>query len=377
MTPFYNLTVCESLASEGHDVTYIASPYLYTPLSYPANVHAEMLYFRELNALGKTWLQKVPKVRQLLRGMSYPFGNLALLARARRQRPDVVHFQWSRLPVFDLPTVRQLQRQGIPVVHTVHDIVPLFEKGDIPRLYDIYRTCDALVVHSEHNKQELLARVVGIDPQRVHVVPLIHAPFVADSAMPNLVRARHHLPEDAFIILFLGSIKPYKGLSLLVDTIRQVNAQTNAVHWLIVGKADDADQQALMSKASQEARVVVVQAYVSNEEVAHYHQASDVAIFPYQHIFQSAALITAMGFGLPVIATAVGSFPETLDGNGWLVPKQNANALTQAILESVSQPQLREQMGRRSLELIQTRHSPQAVAARLLALYASLVRNVS
>jgi len=374
MTPYYNIALCEGLLSAGCNVTYIASDYLYTPLAYPPRLKRRFSYFKGLNHAG---LLRYPRLRKLLRGVSYPLGNMELVNHATHEKPNIIHFQWSRLPRFDLPTIRELRHLGIPVVHTVHDVVPLFETSENPLLYNIYREVDALIVHSQNNKEQLLSQVSGLYADKVHVLPLVQlvsVPKINDQA--HIMRQRHNIPEDAFVVLFLGNMKPYKGVDLLPEVIKLVNPQRENVYWLVVGKADDSTQQELLQQISLQDRTRVISHYVSNEDVAHYHHASDVAIFPYRHIFQSGALLTTMSFGLPVIATRVGSFPETIEGNGWLVPNEDVKALSQAVLESVNHPTLKE-MGAQSLHLTNTRHHPKSVGQRLLHIYESLSKSSS
>ena len=55
--------------------------------------------------------------------------------------------------------------------------------------------------------------------------------------------------------------------------------------------------------------------YIPDSETEIYFKAADVLVLPYAHVFQSGVLFLAYGFGLPVIATDVGSFrEEVIDG---------------------------------------------------------------
>ena len=51
---------------------------------------------------------------------------------------------------------------------------------------------------------------------------------------------------------------------------------------------------------------------VPDDVVEVYLKAADVMVLPYRSIFQSGALFLAYRFGLPVIATDVGSFKEDI-----------------------------------------------------------------
>ena len=52
--------------------------------------------------------------------------------------------------------------------------------------------------------------------------------------------------------------------------------------------------------------------YIPDEDVEVYFKASDVVALPYNHVFQSGVLFLGYSFGLPVIATDVGSLREEI-----------------------------------------------------------------
>ncbi|HMO36019.1 MAG TPA: hypothetical protein PKA06_08250, partial [Gemmatales bacterium] len=73
--------------------------------------------------------------------------------------------------------------------------------------------------------------------------------------------------------------------------------------------------------------------------------------------------------------THVGGLPETIDGNGWIVPSEDPSAISAAILEATSDPERLKRMGKRSREIVETRHSRKSVARALISVYSELGRN--
>jgi glycosyltransferase involved in cell wall biosynthesis len=124
-------------------------------------------------------------------------------------------------------------------------------------------------------------------------------------------------------------------------------------------------------------RIMVHDAYIPSDRAWIYHLAADIAVFPYRRVSQSGALITAMGYGLPVIVTDVGGLPETLDGNGWVVPPGDSISLAERLIEAMSDPSRLKSLGARSRELIDERHAPQLVAMRMAALYSEAIHSCS
>ncbi len=372
ITPFYNLAVCEALAEAGCSVRYFTSQYLYdTTMGESELVKKEMIYFRGLD---RQWLLSYPRLRRVLRGLSYPLGHLAFLREARRQRPDIVHIQWSRLPRFDLLLIEQLKAMDIPVVHTVHDTIPLFDlKSGAQPFEAIYSAVDRLVVHTEANKADFLKTFPRIPAERVSIVPMVeyNENDMPAGASQQSAREKLHLPQDAFIVGFFGSIRYYKGLDVLVKAFLEAQQHNSNLHLMIGGKIDPLEKDKVPSEDYLKSlpNVHLFEGFIPTNEAWSYFLAPDVMVLPYRHIYQSAALITAMGFGCPIIATQVGGLAETIDGNGWIVPSEDSSALAEAILEAAANPQRLTEMGQRSTAIIRERHSKAIVARVLMDVY--------
>lgn len=372
LTPYYNLALCEALAQNGAEVTYFTSPFLYDTLPESSAFRTKYLYFRRVS---QPWLKNAPRLRQALRGLTYPLGHWELIQRAQQHPPDVLHVQWSRLPRFDGWLIRSIQQLGVPVVHTVHDVVPLFDASLRHTLGRVYQMVDALVVHAEANRRDLLATYPGLHPSRVTLLPMIAFadPALPPDATPALARQQLNLPPSVPIVGFFGVVKAYKGLDVLAAAWPQVQAALPDAHLLIAGKPDSPLDTALLSKLKLMPQTHIADCFIPQQEVWAYHMACDVMVFPYHRITQSAALLSAMGYGLPVIVTDVGGLPELIDGNGWVISVGDADALAQSILTALSDHDALQRMGARSFEIVQQRHSGPAVAARLSALYQQLM----
>jgi glycosyltransferase involved in cell wall biosynthesis len=370
MTPNYNIAICDALAQAGCRVRYITSQFLYDAnLPVMGSFRTDYLYFRGLN---HRVLLRYPRLRRLLRAASYPIGHWRLLQEMRRDPPDVVHIQWSRLPRLDGWLIQQIRALRLPVIHTVHDVVPLFDQGSsTSRLQKIYSTVDALVVHVEANRTSLLKRYPNLAPGDIYVIPHI---ALKNAIVPagedrQTARRRLGLPDDVPVFLFFGSIRPYKGLDMLVEAFPKAARLNPDLHLVIAGRPDS-PRDALVSRAlGDQPNTLVRTEYIPYDEAWQYHVAADVIVFPYRHIYQSGALITAMGFGRAVIVTDVGGLPETVDGNGWIVPPDDADALADTILEAASDMERVRRMGERSLQLIGERHDSSTVARCTIAMY--------
>jgi glycosyltransferase involved in cell wall biosynthesis len=74
-------------------------------------------------------------------------------------------------------------------------------------------------------------------------------------------------------------------------------------------------------------------AYIPDEETELYFKAADVLVLPYTHIFQSGVLFLGYNFGLPVIASDVGSLrDDVIEGKtGYIFKPRDPESLATAI----------------------------------------------
>ncbi len=83
------------------------------------------------------------------------------------------------------------------------------------------------------------------------------------------------------------------------------------------------------------------------------------------------ALLEAMAWGIPVIATPVGGIPEliTHGENGLLVQPGDIPALTQALRDLAGNMELREKLGRAARARIDQAYALESVLGRLGKIY--------
>jgi len=143
------------------------------------------------------------------------------------------------------------------------------------------------------------------------------------------------LPEDRRVALFLGLIRPYKGVDLLLEAAAGLQSDSD---WLIVvagepwgDLGDRLERQA--ESLGLEQRVRLDMRWVPEGLVPTLLAAADLLVLPYRRGSQSAVAPMALAQGVPVLSTAVGGVPEiVLDGiNGVIVRPGDPAAITSAL----------------------------------------------
>src|SRR5690606_2705102 len=133
-----------------------------------------------------------------------------------------------------------------------------------------------------------------------------------DKLEKSEARALLNLPPDETIIFFVGFIRRYKGLDLLLEAMDDPRLRNTQVRLLVVGEYYDRATyyQAIIDKYELQSQIILQTDFVPNDKVAQYFSASDCVILPYRSATQSGITQVAYHFSLPMIATNVGGLPE-------------------------------------------------------------------
>ncbi len=155
--------------------------------------------------------------------------------------------------------------------------------------------------------------------------------------MPRL-SARLGIGKDEKTILFFGSLRPYKGLEYLLEAFRQLAAADTSYRLIVATEPKKGSEKyfdAIQKMIARQTPGQIIQRfeYVPDEEAELYYKAADVLVLPYTHVFQSGILFMAFSFGLPVVASDVGSIREDIvEGKtGFLATPCDSASLAKAI----------------------------------------------
>jgi len=217
-------------------------------------------------------------------------------------------------------------------LYLCHNVLP-HETSRLDRVLAGYafKAADAFCVHSESDARILRGLVPGAR-LGVHPHPRYEA-FHHD--VPSRMEARRRLGIEpgARIALFFGYVRAYKGLDLALEGLARC-ADRGLGLW-VVGEfyEDRAPYEKLIRDRGLGARVILVDRYVSNEELPVYFQAADLVLQPYRSATQSGIAQIAAAFGRPVLATRVGGLPEQIEDGvtGLLVDPDSPAALAAAL----------------------------------------------
>lgn len=248
----------------------------------------------------------------------------ARLLHTHGQRVDVVNGGIAR-------------RQDIPAVSTAHGFIG---GGGLKSRFFRYlqmrswRRFDAVVAVSHPLAEEL--RSSGVPKSRVHVVPNAWEPDVPPCSGEE-ARAVLGVEPSEFHLGWVGRLGREKGPDLFLDALKIVANEGRSFVASIVGEGPlEGELKERSASLQLDDRV---RWHGSIPEASRLLKAFDAVVISSRTEGTPMVLLEAMAQGVPVVASAVGGIPHTLESReGYLVPPEDPRALARALLEVAVDP---------------------------------------
>jgi glycosyltransferase involved in cell wall biosynthesis len=315
---------------------------------------------------------------------------LRLIRYATTSSARIVHILWNyKVAVFDRTFLLLYYKVlGKQVVLTAHNINAAERDGFDSLLNRLslriqYRLLDHIFVHTERMKSQLI-ETFGVREKKITVIPFGMYDMVPQSTLTSAgAKQRLGLADSDRTILFFGRIAPYKGMDLLVDAFGRLALQNKGYRLIIAGEPmkESEQQWAHLQQTIEQSpirrQVCQHTRFIGDNEIELYFKAADVLVLPYTQIFQSGVLFMAYSFGLPVIATDVGSFGRDIVAGvtGFVCKPGDPVDLSQVIEMYFSSDLFRYPDERRTniQKLIHESHSWDVAAGKTSNVYAELM----
>lgn len=309
-------------------------------------------------------------------------------------KPEKVIFQWAiaiqgipmgfiarRLKklcsaeiIFDLHFVVQKENSGLDQSLTRYGIKAAHTY--LTHAYKTVKELEALYPNQPFKVNETGERVVSTGKSNEKTVIKLYHP-VYDLYKPDpdfdIEAFKEQLGLKKHVFLFFGFIRKYKGLHNAIHAFSKLSKERNDVSFLICGEefwstlnpnkfstklknvvfnglkkvflSKDSDEKdyrplELISNLKLEDSTYVNNSFIPNEEVHKYFQVADCSILFYETATPSGVESLTYNFELPILATRVGHFPETIqDGfNGYLAEGEDVDSMAQVMSTFIEQP---------------------------------------
>lgn len=197
--------------------------------------------------------------------------------------------------------------------------------------------------------------------------------------LPNAVNSPSQTNSKSFSeagekvrLLFVARFAHNKGLHVLLRVIKSLNDSGDGdnLEFTLAGKGPLYED----TIRDFDFENVHYPGFVSDEELAQLYADANVFVFPTLFEGMPTVVLEAMAQQLPVIVSDTGATAELVDeSNGYLIQKDSVNELRKAILSFVnSSAQIRQSMGRESLEKVKERFTWDKVAQSHIEVFKEL-----
>jgi glycosyltransferase involved in cell wall biosynthesis len=300
-----------------------------------------------------------------------------------RLKPDLVHVQTPFAAHYE--GVRLARRLRVPLIETYHTYFEEYLENYLPwvprkllrlaaRRFTVSQchSVDAVVVPSTPMLNVLRRYGVSAD---CHVIPTGIPSVSFASGDGAAFRARHAIPPDRPLMLYVGRVAYEKNVQFLIDVVDATRRSLPNILLVIAGEGPA--RGALERDVSRRGLLqhVLFSGYLGRDrELPDCYAAADVFVFASRTETQGLVLLEAMAAGTPVVTTAVmGTEAVMADGAGGLVVAEDAPRFADALSRLLGDSELSSRLSREARRKA-AEWSDRALAEKMLGLYADLIR---
>lgn len=305
---------------------------------------------------------------------SYDFGAMVALARElRRFRPDVINVHDRA----SLPYVVSARCVGgrAPVVFSAHG---LLMEDESPRLR--YRL-------AARNVQQVTAVSQPAAEEYARLLGWRGTVKVIDNGVPRVERSDDlgkelrrslNIPDEAFVFMAMGNIKPEKGFEDLLAAAAALRRQCTEHPFVVLiagARAESEYDRMLTDRHRSLALDDVVQFLGFRSDTQAIYSAADAFVLPSRKEGLPMVLLEAMTCALPVVATEVGAVPDVVRHNtdGLLVHPASPEQFAEAMSRLLTDGGLRRRLGDAAARRVEEVYSVEAMARKYLAVFEQCV----
>lgn len=201
---------------------------------------------------------------------------------------------------------------GKKIVWTMHNRIPHDQKNIILKknmMRLIIWLSDVIIIHSKVSEAILISEY-NVDKRKIRHIP--HPDYI-DSYQPFKASAIGQKSDNILYLLFLGAVKPYKNIELLIDVVKQYS---NDVVLTIAGNASNGSYRDYIkeyAKASQNIKLHLQ--FIPDDMLTTYIEDCDLLALPYdiKSSLNSGTVILAFSNARTVICPNIGTVCDVSD----------------------------------------------------------------
>lgn len=305
-----------------------------------------------------------------------PRGVAMAVRLIREIRPQVVHFvcasprrnaegivaAWlARVPT------RVATMQLVPPPTSGHQIVEAAKRWNRAIRF---RALTRIIAVSEGGRRSLESQHQAPGDRILTIPNAVDVDAFARRRGADDLRADWGVPADAPLLGVMGRLHPQKGHRFLIDAMPHVwEAFPEAILAIVGAGPEEGRLRRLASERGSDGRVVFVGA---SREPARVLASLDIAVLPSLYEGMPFVAIEALAAGVPLVATDIDGTNEVVShgATGVLVPPAQPDALADALIGLLADPDRRKALAAAGYEHARRAHDAREMVRRTFAVYA-------
>ncbi|MHB8626587.1 MAG: glycosyltransferase family 4 protein [Aggregatilineales bacterium] len=274
-----------------------------------------------------------------------------LIETIGKHRPDVI---LETHIAFSLAGKIASEETGVPLV--LDDVAPAWEEekeygvGLKQMARDVHRQVTErarlLVAVSASIRHYLIAE--GLAESKIITVENgIDARLFGVNADQRQRRKQLNIPDDALVIVFVGSFQRYHQVDLLLEAFARLQT-AQPTHLLLVGDGQCSAECKMIAQRLGLTNRTTFTGSVPYQDVASYIVAGDIAIMPATNDYGNPMKVYEyLAMGKALIAPDQPTITEIVTNgkNAYLFAREDVGAMTTALKTLIEEPMLRQELG--------------------------------
>ncbi len=325
----------------------------------------------DLQTIKLSKLLPIPKVDQGLREKIALSMNSEINAALDYAEP--FDFVYERYSLWSYSAMEYASKKGIPGILEVNSPLILEQQKHRSLVHvqeaetvaiKVFNAATTIIAVSDEVKNYVSQYVKN--PDKIKVIP--------NGVNHDRFHPKKITPHAYFTVGFVGSLKPWHGLPILLDAFEKFHDHYPQSRLLIIGKGPESDRLQREINQKNLNSAVQLTGAVPPDAIPFLLEQIDVAVAPYplldQFYFSPLKIYEYMAAGLPVVASNLGQIRDVIHhgNNGLLCPPGDINALIEAFVSLRRSPQLRHQLGKSARQTILNHYTWDQVIGKILQL---------
>lgn len=255
-----------------------------------------------------------------------------------------------------------------PLVVTNHGLISQTAPMWLQQIYVptigrwIYSVADKVICYTETERGQLIN--LGIESERISV---IHNGVNTDQFVPP----KSTLPKKE--VLWIGKYVPGKGVEYLLRGFQRFSRNFPDYTLLMIGRGPQRDDCLKMIDDLCLTEKVILKDFVQNKELPDVYRQSSIFVLPSLEEGVPRTILEAMACGVPVVCTELPQLVDIVTGSGILVPVKDSEALAEALIQIVTDPDRARQLGENGRDRVTSDFSWEDTVRKTLELYEEVI----